>query len=341
MNITFFIGNGFDVNLGLKTRYSDFYSYFEEHAKENNMIRNWIDGQEKLWANLEEKLGQELRNVEQEQLNQFYEDKEEMDLLLIEYLEQEQQKYGFDDPDLIKKEFSRSMLHFTDGLSVNDVDSINQTLRAYKNSEYVYTYITFNYTNVLDRIVGLYDGKTRAVASHQGQGGPRSNLIGKVFHIHGTLDEEMILGVNDLEQIDNSFLKENALFIDTFIKPRMNNGIGQRKTEKAIEMINQSHIICIFGMSIGNTDKMWWETLIKWLVSNENNKLVVFWKGYEDLLIKRLPASMIRLNDQLKSMIFKKGRGNYTEKEYDIIKNRIMISYNANIFSFPKVLRDE
>ena len=127
MNITFFIGNGFDVNLGLKTRYSDFYPYFEEHAKENNMIRNWIDGKEKLWADLEEKLGQELRNVEQEQLNQFYEDKEEMDMLLIEYLEQEQQKYGFDDLDLIKKEFSRSMINFLDGLSDNEINSINKS----------------------------------------------------------------------------------------------------------------------------------------------------------------------------------------------------------------------
>ena len=28
MNITFFIGNGFDIGLGLKTRYEDFYKEY-------------------------------------------------------------------------------------------------------------------------------------------------------------------------------------------------------------------------------------------------------------------------------------------------------------------------
>lgn len=28
MNITFLIGNGFDINLGLKTRYVDFYDFY-------------------------------------------------------------------------------------------------------------------------------------------------------------------------------------------------------------------------------------------------------------------------------------------------------------------------
>ena len=56
----------------------------------------------------------------------------------------------------------------------------------------------------------------------------------------------------------------------------MNNSIGQRKTERAFDIINKSRIICVFGMSIGNTDKMWWEALVEWLASNENNKLVIF-----------------------------------------------------------------
>ena len=34
MNITYIIGNGFDINLGLKTSYRDFYEYIL--AQENN-----------------------------------------------------------------------------------------------------------------------------------------------------------------------------------------------------------------------------------------------------------------------------------------------------------------
>lgn len=285
MNITFFIGNGFDINLGLNTKYSCFYPYFIEHARTENMIRNWIDGNEQLWADLEEKLGQELEKVSEDKLDQFYEDKEELDRLLIDYLENEQGKYCFDDEEVIKKEFSRSMINFYTELSVSDVDSIKATMERYKNEEFIYSYITFNYTDVLDKIIALYE-KTKVIANHQGNGGSRGNHIGKVIHIHGTTDEEMILGVNDESQIENDYLKSESLFLDTFIKSRMNNGLGQRKTESAIELINKSHIICVFGMSIGNTDKMWWEELIKWLVSNDSNKLVIFWKGYEDNLKK-------------------------------------------------------
>ena len=86
------------------------------------------------------------------------------------------------------------------------------------------------------------------------------------------------LGVNDVNQINSGFLKNDAEFLDTFIKRRMNNSIGQRKTEHAQKLIEDSHIICIFGMSIGSTDKMWWEEIVKWLNRSDNNKLVIYYK---------------------------------------------------------------
>lgn len=42
MNITFFIGNGFDLNLGIKTSYSDFCPYFFEHSSDDNIIKKWL-----------------------------------------------------------------------------------------------------------------------------------------------------------------------------------------------------------------------------------------------------------------------------------------------------------
>ena len=133
MNRLVIIGNGFDINLGLKTRYFCFYPYFIEHARTDNMIRNWIDGNERFWSDLEEKLGQELKSVPEYKLQQFYEDKEELDRLLIEYLEKEQEKYCFDDVEGIKKEFSRSMINFFAEMPVNDVDSLKSTMEKYKN----------------------------------------------------------------------------------------------------------------------------------------------------------------------------------------------------------------
>lgn len=336
MNITFLIGNGFDINLGLRTRYSCFYPYFIKNAQKNNMIKSWLDGNERYWADLEEKLGQELEKVSEDKLEQFYEDKEELDRLLIEYLEKEQRRYKFDDKEAIKKEFTRSMNKFFSGLPANDVNSISETKENYSNEEFVYSYITFNNTDILDKIVALY-GSDNIIASHQWRGLSRYDRIGKVIHIHGTTYAEMILGVNDESQIRNELLKSENIFLDTFIKKRMNQGIGQRKTEQALDIINSSHIVCVFGMSIGNTDIMWWEELIKWLGENGSNKLVIFWKGFEDALKKKLPSTMIRLNDKLRKEIFQKGKGKNDEGYYSKIKDRIMISYNANIFSLPRL----
>lgn len=205
-------------------------------------------------------------------------------------MEIEQQKYSIDDEEIVKKEFSKSMLQFFNELPINDIESIKTTLEKYKSEEYIYCYITFNYTNILDRIVQLYGGvsDSRVIATHICNGISKSNRIGKVIHIHGTTNEEMILGVNDESQVDNDALKADSIFLDTFIKKRMNYSIGQRKTENAISVINNSHIVCIFGMSIGNTDKMWWEELINWLKANEKNILIIFWKGFEDDLKKKI-----------------------------------------------------
>ena len=36
MNIVYLIGNGFDINLGLNTRYCDFYKYYLESQQSDN-----------------------------------------------------------------------------------------------------------------------------------------------------------------------------------------------------------------------------------------------------------------------------------------------------------------
>ncbi len=146
------------------------------------------------------------------------------------------------------------------------------------------------------------------------------------------------MGVNDITQIKNESLKRDSEFVDTIVKVRMNSGLGQQKVEKAKDIINKSHIICIFGMSLGNTDKIWWEELVTWLMTNANNKLLIFWKDSEEILKKKLPSKLIRLNNQMKKMIFEKGKGKYGEDAFEKIQNRIMVSYNANIFNFPKLI---
>lgn len=338
MNITFLIGNGFDLNLGLNTRYADFYPYFIEKSTENNMIRTWLEADELLWADLEEQLGKKLENVKESEQDKFYEDKAELDRLLLEYLGHEQKKLSIQNEEgKISHEFARSLGAFYNDLSEVGRNSLMSTGKVYRNEEFHYCFICFNYTTTLDQIVNITRKLKSPLSTHQGQGMKKNNLLGEVLHIHGTLNEEMILGVNDVDQINSGFLKKDAEFLDTFIKRRMNNSIGQRKTEHAQKLIEDSHIICIFGMSIGSTDKMWWEEIVKWLNKSDNNKLVIYYKGYNDELDRKLPANTIRLTNRLKRKILEKGGVNAESPNIDKIKDRIFISYNSSIFNFKEI----
>ncbi|MBK7465948.1 MAG: hypothetical protein IPJ43_03540 [Saprospiraceae bacterium] len=39
MEILYIIGNGFDINLGMKTRYSDFYTYYKTTNSKSEAIQ--------------------------------------------------------------------------------------------------------------------------------------------------------------------------------------------------------------------------------------------------------------------------------------------------------------
>ena len=52
--ITFFIGNGFDINIGLKTKYKDFYQYYWlKMANKKSTRAQTINGNSEKCAELE------------------------------------------------------------------------------------------------------------------------------------------------------------------------------------------------------------------------------------------------------------------------------------------------
>jgi len=77
-----------------------------------------------------------------------------------------------------------------------------------------------------------------------------------------------------------------------------------------------------------------------WLSSNENNKLILFYKGFEDNLRKKIPGKIIRLSDQLKTNMINQGNlKSDTPSVLAKLKSRIMISFNSDIFTFPDLIK--
>lgn len=61
MQVTFLVGNGFDLNAGLRTRFSDFFKvYCEETANDTPVIKKFkeeIGTNVELWSDFEKQMG--------------------------------------------------------------------------------------------------------------------------------------------------------------------------------------------------------------------------------------------------------------------------------------------
>lgn len=342
MNITFFIGNGFDLNQGLNTRFSDFESYFNKNSSADNIIKKWGTKNTDLWSDMEYQLGQSMKELSEQQIKAFQADKQEMESLLLEYLETEQTRFqlGPQDEENVKKELIRSITDYIKVLSTVDKNTISNTRSRNSNSDIVYQFISFNYTNTLDRVVEIAK-KAGSIGSHQSQQGRNmSHTIGGVHHIHGTINSEMILGVNDINQINNSVLQKNKRFMDTQVKERINRRLGQQKTENVEKIVSDSKIIAIFGMSYGVTDKRWWKLLGNWLLQNQDNTLVLFNRMDARRLKWNLPSVTITETDDCIDFFMQRAEMEKDKIDSDTIRRRILVAHNTNIFDFKKYVKN-
>lgn len=78
------------------------------------------------------------------------------------------------------------------------------------------------------------------------------------------------MGVNDSSQIKNTELSAIKSICNEIIKPLQNVDIGSEYQINAEKVIRTSNVICIYGMSIGTTDKLWWNLIADWLSSDSN-----------------------------------------------------------------------
>jgi hypothetical protein len=87
----------------------------------------------------------------------------------------------------------------------------------------------------------------------------------------------MVFGVNDKSQIaklDIFDCEDGDLYEDLLIKQQANREYQENADEKAKKLLNDSQILYIYGMSIGATDKLWWERVCAWLAGNSDRHII-------------------------------------------------------------------
>jgi len=262
-NITFLIGNGFDLNAGLKTSYINFYETYAKLPSNSKTIEKfkkeilrseaygWKD-----WADFEIGMGEKSTLFEGEEApEEFLECFNDFSVNFHNYLQNECLKVDWDLVDVeseIIKKFLHSINNFHDDLKTSKK---NEILATIANKQRRINFLQLNYTDVLDKLYA------------------NTNLskFGKNLHIHGNIGGGYhTIGVDTIEQIKNENIRNSEKVQTIFVKPQFsdllkkNNIHHGNERDEALSIIKSSTIICAFGTSLGETDGFWWEKIGRW-----------------------------------------------------------------------------
>lgn len=73
-----------------------------------------------------------------------------------------------------------------------------------------------------------------------------------------------MIGTNDRKQIVNQNFKRPLVSPD-LVKKEANKRFDDDKIQTVRNCMDSRVVICIFGKSLGDIDKMWWNHVCKWL----------------------------------------------------------------------------
>ena len=279
MKILYLIGNGFDLHVGLKTAYMDFLKYYLNQPISDkidlvgkryiNRLKLDIKDNIQLWSDLELQYGKHMSKLGgmgkaihtiEEELDIINDDiREKLSL----YIAGEEKRAIFAED--AKKSFIDDVVkpytHLRD-YERNEIDY--RKSNSWHTTSNVVDFITFNYTRTLEHLLGKTPSTANGFEIHE------------PIHVHGYHDKRMILGVNDASQIDNDELRQLTYATDTLVKTNNNHSYGIAHTNKCDTLIKNAQIICCYGLSFGETDKLWWEKVCDQLKRRGDLYIILF-----------------------------------------------------------------
>lgn len=332
MNITFLIGNGFDVGLGLRSKFSDYFPQYitESKNKEGTLsaLADEIASDKEEWSYFEKKMGVYTDKFTKATINDYKAQIKDFEISFIKYLQQEESLLDYENPKL-PIIFEKAFMNFykSNNLSPGSTDTISNLFTYYKQTHYIFNFISFNYTNTLEKCLAVFpDG---IFSKRNINGSEYLNKFERIVHIHGTKSNLPIMGVNDVSQIKNSELAKDNRFAKYIVKP-LNIKANRTNNDKlAKDLIDNSQIVCIYGMSLGETDKNWWNVILKWLSVDSRHQLVIF--SYDE---KYTPSSHFDKLDKEDFIIDTlNSYAQLIKIDVETLRDQIHIAIHKNIFA--------
>ena len=347
MNITYLIGNGFDVNLGLKTRYTDFYGrYFEENQyTDNDCIKGFIDkikSDYENWSDFEAAFAEQFEGTQIEAgqiLSNFCD-------LFTEYLMEECEKCDYSSSEKITEELRKFLVDPFPFLEEKDSQTLKSFYNAHIREDTHYRFVNFNYTDTLEKL--LQNPYNRFLNKQHSVGNVfYNNTIDKILYLHGSInDKYIIIGIDGLYQLkDLSPHVDEYRMARTCVKSSINSDNGcQHKEEEFKNLINKSNIIYTYGVSFGETDRSRWDVISNWLAVSASNKLVIYKyeSGFSEYESKHRSLLHDKIDDTRLEYLEKICSGN--QERFNSIKqdytNRIFVIDSSKALNFRLVEKE-
>ncbi len=259
-NNVLIVGNGFDLNLGFKTSYSNYLDSetfksirnndLAEHLEARSKITRWVDIEKELYQysiHLFYKVGDNFNHqIGKERLiNYFRHNYYEICYSLRKYL----------------KEATNCSIELNNKLAYNIISNVF--------TSNIHTYIlTFNYTEIIERIQKLYFSSSNNYC---------------INHIHGSLsDNNIVFGIEDSAEI----AKEHVFLYKSYNQNQNINGL--------IRVLKNAEDITFFGYSLGETDHSYFDDFFRaqTLPDCKSKNFTFYYHGLEayDNLIWQLRA---------------------------------------------------
>lgn len=329
MNILFILGNGFDLSLGLDTSYKSFLKhYLNSHQPNTDSFIE--DFQKEVWKNLdtwtdlETHLGQWLDDKMSRDRAIAVHDDLVNELSLYMKNEQERAKPSSKVREQILSNMANVSYHLNWNLDKREITNYISNFVNY--TPHVINTITLNYTDTFERLA-LQEGEN----VYQCTDNKINFKFNRPIHLHGTVDEGIVLGVNDESQVRNKqLIKENSIQ-HRFIKPSTINNVYRTGNEElAINAIEAAHLICIYGSSFGKTDKRIWNHIVNRVAKN-SVYVILFHYGSESFGGNEGPKMVDKI-DSLNQQFVSYGVMSDTGRPISIPSN-VMGVYNSDIFN--------
>ena len=155
-------------------------------------------------------------------------------------------------------------------------NALKQSIAQF-TGQFHYSFIDFNYTGTLDACFNLLRSNSGYLGKRTLGGSSYQNSVGQLIHVHGTTTSNMVLGVNDESQIEgiDLFQGYGPEYISQLIKVRTNEMNEENSDSKAASLIQSADLIYIYGMSLGETDKLWWDRILVRMLQNTNVRVII------------------------------------------------------------------